>query len=425
MKLKQEELLISYDYPHKLMLHIHTIMRERNINSLDVLLENTFFKAFQEKYAECPHEIQELQVALRNRVIQEFLDNRKSPDWKKRAFITITLYHIIPELKEWQAVELLESMMHLFQWKLSFKVTRKWEVKEEDKANYHSFQKPSETVDKTFEKQALERIQASQDRKQKKKKKLSGNAPMEEFSNEEINLEKKTVTKKKQETTSPKKVVREQGSKCDIISKNQSVSAKNRILDIPIEELSDEQCRQQLEQMEIIYEKLMSPSVRRDLIRAKKGNAMAQCNMGDFYAEDGTKHTDYEMAVKWYRFSARQGNLRAKMEIGKIFDSEKMKENNVKQCGIRYFWELAEEGYPTAQYIIGMKYYLGDGLEKDSVKGVLWLKRAGYQGCIEAQRQLGDIYMNSDEKEAVKWYQMAKKNGDGLAERKLRGISRE
>lgn len=424
MKFQQEELLISHEYPHKLMLHICNIMREKKINSPDVLLENTFLKEFQEKYAEYPHEIQELQVALRDHIIQEFLDNRKSPDWKKRAFITITLYQLIPEMKEWQAVELLESMMHLFEWELSFKVTRKWEVKEEDKANFHSFQKPSEVDDRTFEKQAIEHIQKSQDRKQNEKKMLLGNEQVKSFS-DEIKIGKETDSRKKKKTNSPQKALREQKRKQDAVPKKQIVSEKDKILDIPIEELSDEECRQQLEQMEIVYEKLMSASVRRDLKRAKKGNALAQCSMGDFYAEDGTKHTNYEIAVKWYRFSARQGNLRAKMEIGKIFDSEKIKDNNAKQYGIRYFRELAEEGYPTAQYIIGMKYYLGDGMKKDSAKGVLWLKKAGYQGCIEAQRQLGDIYMNFDEKEAVKWYQMAKSNGDDLAERKLRGISRK
>ena len=66
-----------------------------------------------------------------------------------------------------------------------------------------------------------------------------------------------------------------------------------------------------------------------------------------------------------------------------------------------------------------MKYYFGDGVEKDTAKGISWLKKAAEQGHMEAQRQLGELYANIDEKESQKYFRMASAAGDNWSKSKL------
>ena len=135
----------------------------------------------------------------------------------------------------------------------------------------------------------------------------------------------------------------------------------------------------------------MKMSLRKEIRRARRGDVRAQRQLGDFYAEENTSHTDYKEAVRWYGFAMKKGDLKAKFEIGRIFDSERIEGERTKAIGVRYFKELAEDGYPTAQYIMGMKYYFGDGVEKDRVLSVKWLRKAEAQGLAEAKRQLENM----------------------------------
>lgn len=421
MKFQQGELLISHDYPHSLMLHILAIMKEKNISNPEIILKETFLDEFESRYAEYPNEMRELQVAFRRNLIQEFVHNKKAPVWRKRAFITVALFRLAAELKEWEAVELLESMMHLFHWEFDLVVKRKWKAAKEDRADFHSFQKSLGTANNEFEKKVSEHIHQRKEEKRFYHTLIGEDDKESQFIGKDVVIEKNVFKKDIEsglEQESDKKEKKCQAKKSP--EKQRSFFEKED--GIGDKKMLEVEAKREFAKMGIQVEKFMSPLIRREFVKAKQGNALAQCHLGDFYAEEGTGYTDYNAAVKWYRFSARQGNLRAKLEIGRIFDSGKLGDENAKQQGIKYFMELAEEGYPTAQYIIGMKYYFGDGLPKDISKGILWMKKAAYQGCIDAQRQLGDFYASIDKEEAVKWYQMAKANGDVLAGKKMRMI---
>ena len=454
-----EKLKLSHDYPHSLMLHMSEILKERDSKNPVQLLETEFIDEFKIRFWDFPIEITQLETAYEEKVIQGFVENNRQPEWRKRVLINTVLKILVKKLKEYQAVEILESLMFLFHWEFQVECIRKWEVSEEDKAKFHSFENTGAFAKSSFQTTAKEHLSEREakklraPRKMIKKKEDVAKLPEKELENtngiekgskrEEPVLRREEVISQGEEvvfqrggvTSRGERVVSKSGEKVsqreESISKSGTIffkreeiiskKEKDVVLEVlQIEELTEEEYLKKLQEITIKHESLMSLSVRKEVKKAKKGDAMSQCFMGDFYAEEQTEHTDYEEAVKWYSFAARQGNFKAKLQMGRIFDSEKLEGKNTKRYGLRYFKELAEEGYPTAQCIIGMKYYFGDGVEKDTVKGVQWLKKAGYQGHIEAQRQLGELYSKKDKKEAAKWFRMAKANGDFTAEKGLK-----
>lgn len=75
----------------------------------------------------------------------------------------------------------------------------------------------------------------------------------------------------------------------------------------------------------------------------------------------------------------------------------------------------AEKGDAEAQYLLGLQYQAGDGIEKSPAEAVKWLRQAATQGHVDAQGALGALQAasgNADEAaEAVKWLQAAAEQG--------------
>ena len=72
---------------------------------------------------------------------------------------------------------------------------------------------------------------------------------------------------------------------------------------------------------------------------------------------------------------------------------------------------LADQGDARAQYMIGLSYDLGNGVEKDYVKAAEWFHKAAEQGKSEAQASLGLLYARGDGVpqdyvEAIRWWRM-------------------
>lgn len=90
--------------------------------------------------------------------------------------------------------------------------------------------------------------------------------------------------------------------------------------------------------------------------RAEKGDVLAQCNLGAFYATDETFGLKDEVeAVKWYM-------------------------------------KAAEAGYADAQYNLGLMIVIGEGTPKDLKKGIGWMEQAVANGSELAAHVLSIIY---------------------------------
>ena len=128
-------------------------------------------------------------------------------------------------------------------------------------------------------------------------------------------------------------------------------------------------------------------------IKAEKGIAPAQANLGFLYANGYGVPKDEAEAVKWYR-------------------------------------KAADQGYAKAKYNLGVMYANGRGVPKDEAEALKWYRKAADQGYAPAQFNLGVSYANGqgvpkDEAEACKWYLLAGAKGDEMAKKAIPPFERE
>lgn len=73
---------------------------------------------------------------------------------------------------------------------------------------------------------------------------------------------------------------------------------------------------------------------------------------------------------------------------------------------------------PRAAYDLGLRFFRGDGVRKDSYLAIKWMRDAGERGDLKAAQALGRFYlvgleeMGSDPAEAERWLMMAADQGD-------------
>lgn len=84
---------------------------------------------------------------------------------------------------------------------------------------------------------------------------------------------------------------------------------------------------------------------------------------------------------------------------------------------VKYSSELktaAENGDAVAQLALGRCYLFAEGVDKDSVEAMRWLRKAAEQGLLEAQSLLGGVYLGltEDKVEGVKWIGKAAEQGN-------------
>jgi hypothetical protein len=91
---------------------------------------------------------------------------------------------------------------------------------------------------------------------------------------------------------------------------------------------------------------------------------------------------------------------------------------------VRWFRKAAEEGHDVAQLNLGAMYVNGEGVPQDSTEGARWYRRAAEQGNAQAQNHLGTMYVNGngatrDNVEAVRWFRKAAAQGLPDAQKNL------
>jgi TPR repeat protein len=87
--------------------------------------------------------------------------------------------------------------------------------------------------------------------------------------------------------------------------------------------------------------------------------------------------------------------------------------------------ELAKQD-PRAAWDLGLRYFRGDGVRKDTYQALKWMRDAGERGVVPAQLAVGRFYlmgleeMGSDPAEAEAWLSMAASKGNKEAKNLLK-----
>jgi TPR repeat protein/AcrR family transcriptional regulator len=83
-------------------------------------------------------------------------------------------------------------------------------------------------------------------------------------------------------------------------------------------------------------------------------------------------------------------------------------------------WQLANAGKPAAEFLIGLKYYCGDGVGVNLPEAAKWIGRAANANDAMAQFWMGKIYsrgdgVSADAAQALHWYETAAAQGNRQA----------
>ena len=121
--------------------------------------------------------------------------------------------------------------------------------------------------------------------------------------------------------------------------------------------------------------------IQMELKQTVENNDMIQIKFGDRFA----KQKKYTESAKCYRRAAELGNSDGQYKLGLLYYHGNGVEKNSKQA---IFWlhKAAEQGNKDGQYYLGMCYANGWGVDADYSEACNWLKKSADQGHTEAYK---------------------------------------
>ncbi len=148
-------------------------------------------------------------------------------------------------------------------------------------------------------------------------------------------------------------------------------------------------------------------------LAADQGQPVAQYLLGNLYQLGYLdQQPDYLEAKKWY--SSAQGSYApAAVALGFIYDTV---DDNYQQALLGY-QQAADKGYPLGQFDLGLIYEKGKGVPVDLVKAKELYLKAAEKGHVQAMVQLAGLYFNAgasakDQEIALDWYKKAAQKDD-------------
>jgi hypothetical protein len=120
-------------------------------------------------------------------------------------------------------------------------------------------------------------------------------------------------------------------------------------------------------------------------IRAARGDAEAQLQLGMRYAEGDGVVQNHKEAAKWLALAAKQGLAEAQYQYGLAL----LRGRGVVQdyhAAFTWIEKPAQRGYAKAQYSLGELYRYGTGTAIDKARAYLWFNLAAAQGVDAAAK---------------------------------------
>ena len=134
---------------------------------------------------------------------------------------------------------------------------------------------------------------------------------------------------------------------------------------------------------------------------------------GDFFDvmyDDGQgEPKDDVKAMDWYRKAAEEGYPKAQFILG-VHLYESSQQDYVE--AVKWFRKAAEQGHALAQNNLGCCYDNGYGVSKDYLVAAKWYRKAAYQNLAPSQYSISHLYLRGlgvpqDFVEAYKWTKLA------------------
>jgi len=134
-----------------------------------------------------------------------------------------------------------------------------------------------------------------------------------------------------------------------------------------------------------------------------------------------------EKAKKWLDKAAANGHLKARAQLRELLSDEEKNHNYKTESGYFNFSAdsvyvaAAKKGDLDAQFKLGLMYIEGDAINKNTSKGLKWLRSAAGNKHLNSQVKLGDLLYKGDQLdqnyvESAKWYHKAAEQGHSGAQ---------
>ena len=126
---------------------------------------------------------------------------------------------------------------------------------------------------------------------------------------------------------------------------------------------------------------------------AMQGDADAQYALAKFYFEGEGVTQDETKALEWLQKSAAKGSVAAKQVLATLQDTATTESTG---SNFEALQTQAQQGDAKAQYDLGTKYYIGDGVRKDIPEAFAWFTKSATQDNADAQLMLGWMYLKGE-----------------------------
>lgn len=163
---------------------------------------------------------------------------------------------------------------------------------------------------------------------------------------------------------------------------------------------------------------------------ARQGDTRAMIELGKMYEAD-TPDYNIMRSAGYYKQAADSGEINGKYHLGLLYYRQKFGEGEEALKQAYYtFKEAAKEGHMPSMYELATMYEKGAGFPKDMGQAVQLYRKSAHLGYAPSQMQVGLLYENGilvpkNETLAAAWYTKAAEQGYPAAQYLLAGMYRQ
>jgi localization factor PodJL len=155
---------------------------------------------------------------------------------------------------------------------------------------------------------------------------------------------------------------------------------------------------------------------------ALKGDAGAEYEIAQRYADGHGVFKDLTAAAQWFERAAKQGMAQAQFRLGGQYEKGLGVKKDI-EAARRLYTEAAEAGHAKAMHNLAVLYAEGSAGKPDYQTAARWFRKAADYGVVDSQYNLGILYargigVTANPTEAYKWFALASRNGDADAAKK-------
>jgi TPR repeat protein len=160
---------------------------------------------------------------------------------------------------------------------------------------------------------------------------------------------------------------------------------------------------------------------------AKRGDAIAQRVVGDFYRRGVGVERSATQSEHWLSKAIEQGDTAAMVLLGGLM-LESSDDSARFPRAVELFGQAAAQGNTDAEYNLGVCFRRGFGVTPDRKQAELHYRSAARRDHESAQLALGDLIAQSaatelEWHEAIHWYRLAADRGNAVAKVRLTEVA--